>query len=507
MKPRRFILLFALLISLAALCGCGKAGPHPLCILHTNDVHGHISPERVKGWKKRVGGSAVLAGCIEAIRAENRRKGIPTLLLDAGDIFMGTPEGNVSEGLAVTEIMNAAGYDALAIGNHEFDHGLSSLETLAESAAFPFLGANVFNSATGYLPGYLRAYIDKDFGDLRVGVIGVVTPETPAMVMPGKVGRITFKEPEEVVRNCLAALRNKRVEFTVVLSHLGYGEDAVLASSVGGIGVIIGGHSHDIVKKPLRIPGTGTIICQAGSYGKYLGRLDLTVDPKSGRAVEFSYELISITEESCPPDPSVEAIVKKWRARVGNQFDEKIGHSHSDFTGESGGESQIGDIVADSMREATGAQIAFHNSYGIRNPLLKGTITYRDTYKVMPFDNTLYTMLLTGGQVREILEQSLSPRRGILQVSGIRVDYNPAAPDGRRVMAVICGDEELDDDKLYSVVTNSYLAMGGDYYKTFTRGENVLNTAILDRDALNDYIRDHSPLSSGGFRPSRLIAR
>jgi 5'-nucleotidase/UDP-sugar diphosphatase len=503
MKAKHLILLA--LIFLVALCGCERADLYPLCILHTNDIHGHITSERVRGWKERTGGAAVLVGCIKRIRAENQRKGIPTLVLDAGDIFMGTPEGNVSGGMAVIEIMNAAGYDALTIGNHEFDLGVNNLEKLAMSADFPFLGANVYNAATGLMPRFLKPYLLRDFGALRVGIIGVVTQETPSIVMPGGTGRIVLKGAEQTVSTCRAALAERGANFVVVVSHLGVGADEKMAREVEGVGVIIGGHSHDLLSQPVRVRQTGTLICQAESYGKYLGKLDLKVDPLQHTARKYRYEAIPLKKGQCPPDESVVPIVEKWKTRAGERFGEVVGSALTNITSRSNGESPLGDLITDSMRSVTGAEIAFHNSYGIREPLLKGTITRRDTYEVMPFDNTIYTMQLTGGQVREILEQSLSLKQGLLQVSGLKVVYDPEGPSGSRVLTVSCGGRELDNQRSYSVVTNSYLAQGGDFYSTFLEAHDVLNTGILDRDALNHYIRSHSPLSAEGFKPTRLL--
>ncbi|MCX6339626.1 MAG: bifunctional UDP-sugar hydrolase/5'-nucleotidase [Candidatus Aureabacteria bacterium] len=495
------------IVLLFALSACARVERYPLSILHTNDVHGHIAPERVEGWRERSGGAASLAGCVRDIRAENQKSGIPTLLLDAGDIFLGTPEGNVSRGKAMTEVMNADGYDAMAVGNHEFDLGVDILEGLAESARFPILGANVISSVTGRLPPFLKPYLIKECGPLRVGIIGVITEQTPVIVMPGRTEKIIFKDTREVVRSCVAALNEKGVNFVILLSHCGFGEDKKLASAVGGIGVIIGGHSHELVRRPVRIRSTGTLVCQAGASGQYLGRLTVDVDPKRHRAGRCRYELIALKEGCCTPDPTVKSIVERWRARAGEKFDEAVGKSLADFSSSDTGESSLGDLIADSMRAATGADIAVLNSFGIRNPLLKGAITVRDIYTMMPFDNTLYTMRLSGAQIRAILEQGLSLQLGILQISGLRVEYDPKAPAGRRVVRIDCGDKELGERAEYTVVTNSYLAQGGDSYTTFCQALNVCNTGITDVDALSNYIRARSPISSERFTPSRLIPR
>ncbi|MCX6354843.1 MAG: bifunctional UDP-sugar hydrolase/5'-nucleotidase [Candidatus Aureabacteria bacterium] len=493
-----------LLLALA-LSGCSPEELSPLCIVHTNDVHGHISPERVEGWSKKLGGAAVLAGCVSDLRERNSRQGVPMLLLDAGDIFLGTPEGSVSQGKAVVEVMNAVGYDAMDIGNHEFDMGVDVIESLAREARFPILGANVVNSTTGLTPDFLHRYLVKECGDLRVGIVGLITQETPEIVMPGRTERILFRDSEKVLRSCMAELAQEGVDFIIVVSHCGLEADKKLASSVRGIGVIVGGHEHELLKRPVRIGSTGTLILQAGSSGQYLGVLSAQVDPRTGSVRKYSYEVLPLEEGRCKADPAVADIVKKWAAKTGEQFDRKVGTSLSDFPLVVDGESALGDMIADSMRAASGADIAFHNSYGIRNSLLKGAVTVRDVYKIMPFDNTLYTMTLTGKQIRKILEQSLAGE--ILNISGLRIEYRRSAPEGRRIISIMQDGKNIDDAKSYRVVTNSFLAKGGDNFTTFCEGREVVNSGVIDLNAMSDYMRSHSPLSAEAFRLDRLIPR
>lgn len=501
---KKCLFIYALLCILAA-AGCEKGELVPLCILHTNDVHGHIVPERVEGWSRRMGGAAVLAGCVAESRARNRALGIPTLLLDAGDIFVGTPEGCVSKGVAVVEIMNHVGYDAMAVGNHEFDMGVDVLENLARAARFPILAANATNSADGSIPPYFTPYLVKECGALTVGIVGIITEATPEIVMPGRTEKIIFKNPEQVLRDRLAELEAKGADFIIVLSHCGAEEDRRLASRVRGIGVIVGGHGHELMRNPVRIRSTGTLILQAGGSGQYLGMLAAQVDPRSHRVEKYRYEITALEVGKCAPDPAVGAIVKKWTAKVGEQFDGTVGRADSDFPIGEDGESALGDLIADSMCAATGADIAFTNSYGIRNPLLRGPVSYRDIYMTMPFDNTLYTMTLTGGQVREILEQSLAEQ--ILHVAGLRLEYRRSAPKGKKIVSVTCGSEPLDEGRSYKVVTNSFLSQGGDGFKTFLKGRGLANTGVLDRDAMGDYIKARSPISAAGFTPERIIPR
>ncbi|MEI6633051.1 MAG: bifunctional UDP-sugar hydrolase/5'-nucleotidase [Chlamydiota bacterium] len=504
-RLRRLLLL---VLALCAGCrGIGPAGNASLCILHTSDVHGHIVPERVAGWNERLGGSAVLAGCVNAIREDNNRKSVPTLLLDAGDFYLGTPEGDISKGSALIELMNVVGYDALAVGNHDWDGGVSNLMALAERADFPFLAANVINPETGAPPGFLHAHIIKKCGPLRVGVIGITLEDSTPQELPGGKGRIVCAAPEEYVRESLEELRHAGVNCTILVSHLGLLADKKIAREVDGLDVILGGHNHVILKSPFRSSDSGTLICHAGSYGKYLGKLDLATSPRTGRAGKYRYELIPLVEGRCPPDAAAGAVVDKWRSVTGKRFDEVIGYSESDFFKDREGVAMLGEMIADGMREATGAPISFNQRHGIRGPLLKGTIRYRDAYTILPFDDTLWTVALTGAQIREILEKVLSFRRpDNLRFSGLTVEYDPASPGGRKIVTVKCGGSDMRDDETYRVAVNTYLVKWGFINTLVAKGRDLVDTRIIARDMLRDYFRAHSPLSEKAFHTPRLVA-
>lgn len=507
MKP---FLRLLLVLALALCAGCRGIAPAPpmsLCILHTSDIHGHIVPERVAGWEKQTGGAAVLAGCVKEIREENARKGIPTLLLDAGDFYLGSPEGDTSKGLALVEVMNAVGYDALAVGNHDWDGGVANVMALAVKAGFPFLGANVLDQKTGKTPAFLRSHFVKQCDALRVGVAGITLEEPTPMEMPSGEGAIVCAEPERYARESLEALRREGADCTILVSHLGLMADKRIAREAGGWDVILGGHNHIALRHPFRAPGSETLVCHAGSYGRYLGRLDMTVGPRAGGAREHRHELIPLTEGRCPPDAEAETVVDRWRAVTGKRFDEIVGRSESDFLKDREGVAMLGEMIADGMREATGAQIAFNQRHGIRGPLLRGEVRYRDVYSILSFDDTLWTVRLTGKQVREILERVLSFRRpDNLRFSGMTVEYDPSAPRDGRLRTVTCGGSPLNDEAVYLVAVNTYLVKWGFIQDLVAKGRNLRDTGIIARNMLGDHIRAHSPVSAGRFAAPRLVA-
>ena len=508
-RTRRKLLPLFLVLAAAVLLlpgGCGrKVDLSRLTIIHTNDLHGHILPEKIVGQRNRTGGYTVFAAWLKEQRQENKKDGIPLRLVDAGDIYAGTPEGNLTKGAAIVELMNAVGYDVITTGNHEYDCGFYNLLRLARQARFPFLAANVSRKSNGHLPEFARPFIIKDYQGLRIGIVGVVTDETPEITLASSTDRLLFRPPVPVVSFYRKLLREEAIDLLVVLSHLGLEEDRELANQVEGINLIIGGHTHDLLPQPVRAGKSETLICQAGAYGRYAGRLDLWIDGDRDKIVKYKYSIFSNREGSYPPNLKIDRLVDKIKERVGAKYEEPVGLTLSDILPAEDQESNLGDLITDAIRAKTGTEISFQNPYGIRGDLLTGEITLRNIFQVLPFEDKIVTMKLTGGQISKLLEQSFSLRKGMLQVSGLRAEYNPRLPVGRRLISLRIGDETANPQKLYSVSVAGFLAEGGDYFSTFTEGKEVRNTGIRLREALLDYIRAHTPLYRENFKPERLL--
>ncbi|MBW1990726.1 MAG: bifunctional metallophosphatase/5'-nucleotidase [Deltaproteobacteria bacterium] len=316
-----FLLALALVLATAAAAG---AGPARIRIFHVNDFHGYAEPFRPFGSIFLEGGIAYLAARLKQLRQER-----PSLLLAAGDMIQGDNWANLFQGAPVIEVMNAMGFDAMVVGNHEFDFGPEVLQRRIAQANFPVLGANVAG-----LPG-LRPYVIKKVGGVRVGIIGVVTPETPTSNHPRNVAGLTFLRPEPVVSKYLAELR-PRVDLVLVLSHLGYQADRRLAAQVPGIDVIVGGHSHTRLSRPVRV--NGVIIVQAHEYARVLGVLDLTVE--AGKIAAFQGRLEDISPDFLAPDPVILEIVQKYARQVDARLDGSGRHPHlqsGDQSGQPGG--------------------------------------------------------------------------------------------------------------------------------------------------------------------------
>jgi 2',3'-cyclic-nucleotide 2'-phosphodiesterase (5'-nucleotidase family) len=298
-----------------------------------------------------------------------------------------------------------------------------------------------------------------------------------------------------VLPGLLAEVRRKGARLIVLLTHLGLDEDTRLAAAVEGIDVIVGGHSHTVVTDPVTVGRTR--IVQAGSHGLYLGVLDLTIDEKTGRieAATEKGELKAVP--AGPDDPFDEQIARaadRYREKTGAIFRQVVGETRVPLTRHADRESLLGDVIADAMRESAKAEIAIQNSGAIRADIPAGGITLEQVATVLPFDDMLVAMDLSGAALRGLLEKSIDRHKGILQVSGLEVRLEATAPGEIRVKEVRVNGAPLDASRMYRVVTNDFLVAGGDRLGGFRNGRNVTYGEMV-RDAFVAYLKQHSPLA------------
>ncbi|MGC9320278.1 MAG: bifunctional metallophosphatase/5'-nucleotidase, partial [Armatimonadota bacterium] len=422
---------------------------------------------------------------INEIRAANEAAGAQTLVLIAGDVLQGTPLSTVFKGEVDFVALNAMDVDAMVVGNHEFDFGMPNLHRLIEMARFPILSANIRRraDATRVFPGTARFTV----GDEMVVVVGLTTPETRITTKPSNVANLTFEEPAEVASMLAERITRTRDRLIVALTHLGHEQDIALARGVPKLDVIVGGHSHTKVETAAQVGPS--LVVQAGSYGHYLGRLDLVID--DGRVSSYDYQLIPM-EASRPEDAEVRAIVEGYSARLGEAMRKVVGTAEVPLDGERehvrSGETNLGNAITDAMRLVSGAPIALHNGGGIRASIDAGPITLGEVLQVLPFGNEVATVELTGRQLHDILHQSIAAERpfgGFLHVSGLRI-----AAEGARIVEVTVGDEPLDLQETYLVATNAFLLEGGDGYETFTEGRNPYYVGTKLDTAFVQYISE-----------------
>jgi 2',3'-cyclic-nucleotide 2'-phosphodiesterase (5'-nucleotidase family) len=454
---KRFRIALLSLLLLLILAPWSQAGQVALQIFYVNDFHGFTEPYQAGANEPPLGGIAYLAGAVDRARQNQA-----SLLLAAGDMIQGNAWANLFRGKSSLDVMNAMKFDAMVVGNHEFDFGPKVLRERVAQARFPLLGANVKG-----VPG-LKPYVIKNLQGVKIAIIGVVTPDTPFTTHPRNVAGLTFSTPESAVKKYLKELKG-RADIIVVLSHCGFQADKDLAAKVPGIDVIVGGHSHTKMLQP-EVVGQ-TIIVQAWEHAKALGILNLKVE--NGKVVGFDGTLQEISPATGPANCQVQEIVSRYGGQAGPLLHRAIGETQVDLDGQHvrERETNLGDFVADVMREAAGAEVALINGGTIRTGIARGKIEVKDIYAVLPFDNYLVAIRLTGAQLKAALEHGVArleePSGRFPQVAGLTFTYSRSAPAGSRVKEVTVGGVPLEPQKEYVVATNDFLVAGGDGYTAF----------------------------------------
>ena len=480
-------ILLAFVLALLAAPGGAHPRPRALTILYFNDIHGHLEPwkpDRNEG--PAIGGIARMAALAERIRRENRAAGRATVLLVAGDVLQGTPMSAVFQGEADVEAFNRMRVDAMALGNHEFDFGQANIERMGRQARFPLLGANIYRD--DHRPFARASVVLEPAPGLRVGVLGLTTVETPTTTFPTNVTGLRFDDPVETARHAVPVLE-PHCDLVVALTHIGVPEDRRLAREVPGVDVVIGGHTHAPLPEPEVVDGTP--ICQAHDNGRYLGRLDLTVE--NGRARVTRAELIPITE-SLPEDRAVAAIVGGYAGKLNERLAVVVGRSRVLLDGEREHvrtrETTLGNFVTDLMREAARTDVAITNGGSLRASIAAGNITYGDVLTALPFNNTIVAIKVPGRTLREALDYaaSLKPEDlpgPFLQVSGLAY-----AIENGRATDVRVGGAPLDDARVYSVAIPDFMLLGGDGFGMFAPATiERVDTGIVMHGLVVNYLR------------------
>ena len=460
-------------------------------VLHTTDFHGALLPgARERGSGRAVGGSAVLAAWIARLRAENPEG---TILLDGGDAFQGTMISNLAFGRPVVEQMNLLGYGGFAVGNHDLDWSADTLERRVDEMRFAALGANLLERRTGRMPRWVRGDTVLTRRGVRVGLLGLAYTGTPRVTLASHVAPLRFDDDSATAARLVPALRRRaRPHVVIGLGHTPGGLDSAgrvtgdlgRLARVPGVDLWTGGHSHN---RLLAEEGGATVMI-SGAQGQIVGLCDLTVDPLAGRVVERRARLVPTYADEVTPDSAMLARVAGWNARVALLAATVIGRNARTLTRSRDGESPLGDLVADAMRAESGADLAFTNSGGLRADLAAGTITRGAVYDIIPFDNTLVLVRLTGRQVRELLEDGLAHGR-ISQQSGLRYRFDLSRPRDGRLLAVTLADgSPLDEARTYTVAVNNFMASGGDNYDTLARAGGQTDTGTLVREALERHL-------------------
>ena len=512
--------IWAMVVILGALAWFGWTkfgsvdGEFHLTLLHTNDVHAHYAP--FQPWGEPVqGGAARLSSVVREIRASERN----VLLVDAGDQFQGTLFYNVGGARLVAEVMNAVGYDAMAVGNHEFDSGPSELARLIAEAGFPVLSANIQTTGEGELDGQLSGYVTLDIGGETVGVLGLTSEHTAIASNPGP--NIVFADALESARAAVAEMEVQGIDKIIALTHLGLDRDKELASQVAGIDVIVGGHSHTLLGESEGAAGfypqvllspadEPVVVVTAYEWGKVLGRVEILFDDR-GIVLGAEGEPIPIGEE-IEEDPAVAAILSAFAPRIEALKGQTVGATEVDLDGARERirtqETNLGNLICDAIlwkTESLGAQISLQNGGGIRASIPAGPVTMGQVLEVLPFGNEISVVEISGRQLLDALENSVSQVEDgagrFAHVSGLRVRFDPEASPGGRILGAEVQDAasgtffSVREEAAYTVATNSFLAGGGDEYTAFAEAVVRYDTGFLISDVLAEYLEKKGPVA------------
>ena len=479
-------------------------GTHDLTLLYTNDFHSAFDP--IPGYwlpgSPRLGGAAHLATAIEHARSRART----SFLLDSGDMFTGTMS-LLTHGEALMEMMTAMRYDGMGVGNHEFDYGWESFEQQIARVAFPVVCANVryrLAAPEARPVRFCRPFSILERNGVRVGIVGVMGARASRYtIMPSKITGIEFLDPVAETTAAVRAIRDA-VDVVVVLGHQGLpgamqtdaendpdvqrplDEDIDFCREVEGIDVYVAAHSHHGLEEPIVVPRTGTILVQTYGYGTRLGLLELSI--KDRKVVGHRGHLEKIWSDELPAEPAVAARLAYYRNKVAPEIGPEIAKATSRLTRKYNRESALGSFVADVLRERLHCDAAVTNAGGLRADLPAGSLNRGHVLDALPFLNAAVALELSGADLRGVLEQGCSLTAGMCQVSGITARYDLRQPVGSRVVDLRVDGRKVESEKRYRVVTNSFLAEGGDRYESFKNGREIGRDALLS-ECVVDFLR------------------
>ena len=530
--------------TLLASCASGPGpvqGPVKLTILHTNDHHGRF-------WKNSDGeyGLAARKTLIDQLRAEIKAGGGHSLLLDGGDVNMGVPESDLQDAEPDFKGMKAMGYDAMALGNHEFDKPLSTLAKQMEWAGFPMLSANIYKDGKrAYKP-----YEVFERGGLKIAVVGMTTNDTPKLTDPANTAALQFRKPADEAAALMPELK-KQAHVVIAATHMGHytdGKSGVnapgdveMARAVKGFDLIVGGHSQNPVcmleqlgasrRNDAYVPGTacrpdvqnGTVIVQAHEWGKFVGRADFTY--ANGEFKLEKYSLIPVNLKKTvkgadgkdvkqvytteiKEDSAMLALLQPFQDKGRAALDVQVGESDGILNGNRNDvrakPTNMGVFIASVMMQKAKADLAIMNSGGIRDSMPAGKLSYKDVLKVQPFGNQLVSIDLKGNELMNYLNAAAKMSAGsgaFPQFAGVNLVIEGGAVKSATIKGAV-----LDPAKTYRLAINSFQANGGDGYPKLSDHPGFVNTGYADADVMREYLSKNK-VSVANFEPGSAVVR
>lgn len=519
-KLRIRSLLLTLLACALAATSLADENTTTVTLLFTNDMESAYAP--VPAWWRddieHIGGIAELTTLIKNIRQTEPN----VFLFDSGDIFTGALS-KLTDGALMFEFMTTMGYDAMAIGNHEFDYGADIILWQKNRVAFPVLSANMFFKDTNHPFAQAHTIIERN--GIRIGVIGTIGQDAATTaVLPGSTAGLDITDPAAAIQKSMDEIRDD-VDLVVVLTHQGHtapmqtdaeadprlardiDKDIALAGAVEGIDVFFGGHADAGTWEPVVQPETGTLIMQTFGQATYLGYLQLELDAETKAIQSYEGKLIPVDSDHLEPDPVIVAKMAAYRAQF-PELTEIVGYSEARLNRRYFDESDLGNLLADIAREATGADIAVIHPGTIRKDIPKGDIEIVDILDTNPFVDPIVVMQVRGDQLFEIMEQSFTLLRGLLQVSGLEVVYDTSRPERERLVSLRHNGKPVRADDVFSVAVPEIIARGGDHFDEFLETKLLRESSSLG-DLTTAYFRKYKtvPRPASGRQRDRATSQ
>ncbi|KLU78367.1 bifunctional UDP-sugar hydrolase/5'-nucleotidase UshA [Aliivibrio fischeri] len=511
---------------------------YKITVLHTNDNHGRF-------WQNKYGeyGMAARKTLIDDIRTEVQAEGGSVLLLSGGDINTGVPESDLQDAEPDFKGMNKIGYDAIALGNHEFDNPLDVLQKQIDWAEFPMLSANIYDKKTG--ERMYQAYEIFEKQGIKIAVVGLTTEDTAKIGNPEYIGSLEFRDPKLEAKKVIAELNEtEKPDLIFAVTHMGHYEngerginapgDVALARSLdmGELDMIVGGHSQEpvcmegpnLIKKNFK-PGdeckpdqqNGTWIVQAHEWGKYVGKADFEF--RNGELEMVSYDLIPVNlkkkvnidgkkqrvfiEDEIEQDAELLAFLKPFQEKGQGQLNVKIASTNGKLEGDRNvvrfEQTNLGRLIATSHMVRAKADFAVMNSGGVRDSIEAGDVTYKDVLTVQPFGNIVTYADMTGKEVLDYLNVVATKpvdSGAYAQFAGIKMTV-----ENGKVSNVFIGGKQLRLDETYRFTVPSYNAAGGDGYPKISDHPGYVNTGFVDAEVLKDFLETNSPIDVNTFAP------
>jgi len=495
----RFKITKGLLISLLAfLLVLGSisfilAAEKEIVILSINDFHGALAPAG-----KNVGAVKL----VDALKAEKAKNPEGTIIVSAGDNYQGSAMSNLLYGEPVSAVFKEMGIELSAVGNHEFDWGIDRVTKWAEDGGFTFVCTNIYDKSTNQPVDWAEPFAIIEKEGVKVGFIGLATPSTAYKAKKVYVVNYEFRDPVETITEWVPKVKDAGADIVIALTHLGSFQDkegnitgeATDLCAVDGVDAVISAHTHQ------RVSGlvNGKPLVQAYKQGRSFAKLTFIFDENNKLiSAEPFLDNLYARADTLKDDADTLAVYEKYEDELNPVLGKVLGKTTVELDHDRyAGPSLLGEWTCEIMKDAAGVQIAMTNGGGLRVPIPAGEITAGKLYEVMPFDNTLYTMKLSGADIKANVEHGImNDDIGWIQIAGVRVTYNSKAEAGNRITSIVLEDgTPVEMDNYYTVVTNDFMFTGGDKYN-FENSKDGLDTFIPIRDALMEAVEKAGVIS------------